>query len=217
MTQLEPTIRWFHTTTVRRFIVARKETHAQAARGFPFPLSISLEGVERYATLSSVLVLHPVSFYRNNTVITAAAWPRNSLKPPSSPGARESRRLFSHLLKTEKEEKMGKISRSVLAKGGRRGPSGLKGKVHRSVSRVPAKKSIVRDRAQDYHGVDKLEVGEKARRLRHTNVSCFFFFFPAYNESTRDIYDIPMKKPKEILVRSPLGRRGCLPSHPVRN
>ena len=33
----------------------------------------------------------------------------------------------------------------------------MKGKVHRSVSRVPVKKTIVRDRARDYHGVDKLE------------------------------------------------------------
>mmetsp|Transcript_8973 Transcript_8973/g.14252 ORF Transcript_8973/g.14252 Transcript_8973/m.14252 type:complete len:98 (+) Transcript_8973:281-574(+) len=52
---------------------------------------------------------------------------------------------------------MGKISRSVMSKGGRRGQTGLKGKVHRSVSRVPVKKTLVRDRAQDYHGVDKLE------------------------------------------------------------
>ena len=41
---------------------------------------------------------------------------------------------------------MGKISRSVLPKGGRRGPNGLKGKIHRSVSRVPVKKVIDRDR-----------------------------------------------------------------------
>jgi hypothetical protein len=53
---------------------------------------------------------------------------------------------------------MGKISRQVLPKGGRRGNTGLKGKIHRSVSRVPVKKTIVRDRTQDYHGVDKLEV-----------------------------------------------------------
>jgi hypothetical protein len=52
---------------------------------------------------------------------------------------------------------MGKIQRSVMPKGGRRGSTGLKGKVHRSVSRVPVKKTIVRDRARDYHGVDKLE------------------------------------------------------------
>mmetsp|Transcript_35747 Transcript_35747/g.87986 ORF Transcript_35747/g.87986 Transcript_35747/m.87986 type:complete len:108 (-) Transcript_35747:93-416(-) len=52
---------------------------------------------------------------------------------------------------------MGKISRSVLPKGGRRGPNGLKGKIHRSVSRVPVKKVIDRDRNKDYHGVDKLE------------------------------------------------------------
>ena len=52
---------------------------------------------------------------------------------------------------------MGKISRIVMPKGGRRGKTGLKGKIHRSVSRVPVKKTIVRDRAKDYHGVDKLE------------------------------------------------------------
>lgn len=54
---------------------------------------------------------------------------------------------------------MGKISRSVLPKGGRRGQTGLKGKIHRSVSRVPVKKTITRDRSLDYHGVDKLEAG----------------------------------------------------------
>ena len=54
-------------------------------------------------------------------------------------------------------ETMGKIQRSVMPKGGRRGSTGLKGKIHRSVSRVPVKKTIVRDRSRDYHGVDKLE------------------------------------------------------------
>ena len=58
---------------------------------------------------------------------------------------------------------MGKIQRSVMPKGGRRGSTGLKGKVHRSVSRVPVKKTIVRDRSRDYHGVDKLE--RKVRAL----------------------------------------------------
>ena len=57
---------------------------------------------------------------------------------------------------------MGKIQRSVMPKGGRRGSTGLKGKIHRSVSRVPVKKTIVRDRTQDYHGVDKLEAKVRA-------------------------------------------------------
>ena len=73
---------------------------------------------------------------------------------------------------------MGKISRSVLSKGGRRGPSGLKGKVHRSVSRVPVKKTIVRDRAQDYHGVDKLEVGRKGATTYGRCIVVFIFSPP---------------------------------------
>ena len=36
---------------------------------------------------------------------------------------------------------MGKISRIVMPKGGRRGKTGLKGKIHRSVSRVPVNPS----------------------------------------------------------------------------
>ena len=57
---------------------------------------------------------------------------------------------------------MGKITRSVMPKGGRLGSTGLKGKVHRSVSRVPLKKTIARDRSQDHHGVDKLEAKVRA-------------------------------------------------------
>jgi hypothetical protein len=64
---------------------------------------------------------------------------------------------------------MGKITRSVMPKGGRRGQHGLKGKIHRSVSRVPVKKTIVRDRAQDYHGVDKLERVVKALEEEEAN------------------------------------------------
>jgi|TARA_B110000977_G_scaffold67712_1_gene91908 hypothetical protein len=52
---------------------------------------------------------------------------------------------------------MGKICRIVMPKGGRRGNTGLKGKIHRSVSRPAVKKTITRDRTVDYHGVDKLE------------------------------------------------------------
>ena len=58
--------------------------------------------------------------------------------------------------------KMGKIQRSVIPKGGRRGKAGLKGKIHRSVSRPPVKKTISRDRSKDYHGVDKLELKIRA-------------------------------------------------------
>ena len=57
---------------------------------------------------------------------------------------------------------MGKIQRSVMPKGGRRGSTGLKGKIHRSVSRPPVKKTISRDRSKDYHGVDKLELKIRA-------------------------------------------------------
>ena len=80
----------------------------------------------------------------------------------------ESRRPFSTRAADARHGRvervdMGKIQRSVMPKGGRRGSTGLKGKVHRSVSRVPVKKTIVRDRSRDYHGVDKLE--RKVRAL----------------------------------------------------
>lgn len=84
---------------------------------------------------------------------------------------------------------MGKISRSVLPKGGRRGQTGLKGKIHRSVSRVPVKKTIMRDRAQDYHGVDKLEVGEEEAHDVHSELT-----MPLLCATTRDLFLLKKKQ-----------------------
>lgn len=72
---------------------------------------------------------------------------------------------------------MGKISRKVLPKRGNRGQTGLKGSVHRSVSRVPVKKTIARDRAQDYHGVDKLEVRPRGRVISTVDDASGFAFY----------------------------------------
>jgi len=54
---------------------------------------------------------------------------------------------------------MGKIQRSVMCKGGRRGALGLKGLIGRSRSHPAVKKTIAKDRPQHnhYHAVDKLE------------------------------------------------------------